>query len=260
MTNNLFISCIQTNLIWEDKEANFTNFESLFQKLPIESQIVVLPEMFSTGFSMNPQKFAEPFDGTTINWLKNQANKTNKIIIGSIIITDNGKNYNRLITIFPNGEIQFYDKRHLFRMAGEHNHYSSGKNKLIFTLDNWKICPLICYDLRFPVWSRNRNNYNVLIYIANWPEARSYAWKSLLIARAIENQCFVIGVNRIGIDGNNINHTGDSMIINPYGQIIAQANANEEQILSAELSFDDIDTIRKKFPAHLDADDFEINI
>ncbi|MDX9696045.1 MAG: amidohydrolase [Bacteroidales bacterium] len=260
MTNNLFISCIQTNLIWEDKEANFTNFESLFQKLPIESQIVVLPEMFSTGFSMNPQKFAEPFDGKTINWLKNQANKANKIIIGSIIITDNGNNYNRLVTVFPNGEILFYDKRHLFRMAGEHNHYSSGKNKLIFTLDNWNICPLICYDLRFPVWSRNKNNYNVLIYIANWPEARSYAWKNLLIARAIENQCFVIGVNRVGIDGNNIKHTGDSMIINPYGQIITQAKANEEQILSAELSFDEIESIRKKFPAHLDADDFEINI
>ncbi len=260
MFNKLFVSCIQTDIVWEDKESNLKVIENKIQQLPKETQIVILPEMFTTGFSMKPEHLSESMNEKSVEWLKMQSQKSGKIIIGSIIIKESGKNYNRLLVVFPDGTIQKYDKRHLFRMGNENAHYSKGDDKLIFTSNEWRICPLICYDLRFPVWSRNKNNYNVLIYIANWPEARSYAWKNLLIARAIENQSYVIGVNRIGIDGNNINHSGDSVVINPYGQIIAQANPNEEQILSAELSFDEIDTIRKKFPAHLDADDFEINI
>ncbi len=258
MTKNLFVSCIQTNLVWEDKEQNFKNFENKIQQLPLETQLVILPEMFTTGFSMNPKDLAETMDGESMIWLKRQAIISKKIIIGSIIINENRNTYNRLIATFPDGKQFIYNKRHLFRMAGEHNQYTSGTSKLIFDIDNWSVFPLICYDLRFPVWSRNRNDYNILIYIANWPESRSYAWKSLLVARAIENQSFVIGVNRVGTDGNRINHSGDSMVINPYGQIIAQAEPNIEQILNVELSYEDIDKIRKKFPAYLDSDEFEI--
>lgn len=257
---DLYISCIQANLIWENKEQNLANFEDKIQQLPIETQLVILPEMFTTGFSMIPEKFSETENGSSMAWLKKQANTSNKVIIGSIIIKENGKYYNRLIATFPNGNQLNYNKRHLFRMADEHNHYAAGNSKLIFNIDKWSIFPLICYDLRFPVWSRNRNDYNVLIYIANWPESRNFAWKSLLVARAIENQAFVIGVNRVGTDGNGINHSGDSMVINPYGKVIAQAKPSMEQILNAELIFEDIDIIRKKFPAYLDADEFEIKV
>jgi omega-amidase len=258
MSTNIHVSCIQADLVWENKEVNFANFEEKFKQLPDETQLVILPEMFSTGFSMKPEDLSEPANGKTINWLKKQASLSNKIIIGSIIISDSGNNYNRLVTTFPDGKQLFYDKRHLFRMGDEHVHYSAGDKKLIFQFNNWSICPLICYDLRFPVWSRNRNNYDILIYIANWPEARSYVWKSLLIARAIENMAFVIGVNRVGADKNGVNHSGESMIINPYGKVIAQAGANIEEILNAELSFDELERLRKKFPVHLDADEFEI--
>ncbi|OFX89168.1 MAG: hypothetical protein A2W99_01765 [Bacteroidetes bacterium GWF2_33_16] len=258
MSKNLFVSCIQADLVWENKEVNFQNFERKIQQLPKNSQLVILPEMFSTGFSMIPEKLAEPVNGVGMVWLKNQATLSNKIIIGSIIIKESGKYYNRLIVSFPDGNQLIYNKRHLFRMAGEDKHYSAGDQKLLFKTENWAILPLVCYDLRFPVWSRNRNNYDLLIYIANWPESRSYQWKSLLIARAIENQSYVIGVNRVGIDGNGINHTGGSMIINPYGEIIMQTEPNMEQILNVELSFDDLDILKKKFPVYLDADEFEI--
>ena len=258
MSKNLFVSCIQTDLIWENKELNLLNFEKKIQQLPKETQLVILPEMFTTGFSMKPEHLSESMNEKSVEWLKIQSQKSGKIIIGSIIVKELGKNYNRLLVAFPNGSIQKYDKRHLFRMGNENAHYSKGDDKLIFTSDEWRICPLICYDLRFPVWSRNKNDYDLLIYIANWPKSRSYAWKSLLVARAIENQAYVIGVNRIGSDGQGNEFSGDSMIIDPYGQIITQAEPFKEQFLNAELSLDELNNFRTKFPVNFDVDEFKI--
>ncbi|OFX19384.1 MAG: hypothetical protein A2041_04405 [Bacteroidetes bacterium GWA2_31_9b] len=258
MSKNLFVSCIQTDLIWENKELNLLNFEKKIQQLPKETQLVILPEMFTTGFSMKPEHLSESMNEKSVKWLKIQSQKSGKIIIGSIIVKELGKNYNRLLVAFPNGSIQKYDKRHLFRMGNENAHYSKGDDKLIFTSDEWRICPLICYDLRFPVWSRNKNDYDLLIYIANWPKSRSYAWKSLLVARAIENQAYVIGVNRIGSDGQGNEFSGDSMIIDPYGQIITQAEPFKEQFLNAELSLDELNNFRTKFPVNFDVDEFKI--
>lgn len=258
MSGNLFVSCIQSNLEWENKELNFLNFERKIQQLPEETRLVILPEMFTTGFSMKPEHLSESMNEKSVEWLKMQSQKSGKIIIGSIIINESGKNYNRLLAVFPDGTIQKYDKRHLFRMGNEHAHYSKGNDKLIFTSDEWHICPLVCYDLRFPVWSRNKSDYDLLIYIANWPESRSYAWKSLLVARAIENEVYVIGVNRVGTDGEGTKFSGDSMIIDPHGKIIVQAEPFKEQFLNAELSLDELNNFRKKFPVYLDADDFKI--
>lgn len=258
MAENLNISCIQTQLIWEDTEKNLLQFEKHFQQLSLNSELVILPEMFSTGFSMNPEKLAEEMNGRSFNWLKEQAAKINKIIIGSLIIKDQGEHYNRLFVMFPDGHYEFYDKRHLFRMGNEHKHYSAGKNRLVFKYKNWRICPLTCYDLRFPVWSRNQNDYDLLIYIANWPESRREVWKKLLPARAIENQVYVAGVNRIGNDGEGLSYSGDTVIINPKGEIMVETKEHTHQIIDAGLSLDELNRFRKKFPVGLDADKFKI--
>lgn len=256
---------IQTSLYWEDRDKNLAHFDDLLNKVTGKTDLIVLPEMFTTGFTMNPEKLSEPAVGPTLNWLKQKAAQKNAVITGSVAVEDNGKFFNRLFWVEPNGEFSFYNKRHLFRMAGEDKHYSAGQNKIIKTISEFKICPLVCYDLRFPVWSRNifsKNNgsytaaYDVLLYVANWPEVRSYPWKQLLIARAIENQCFVIGVNRIGADGNNIAHSGDSMVINPRGEIISTTKANEESIETVSLDYNYLTEFRKVFPVGLDADTF----
>lgn len=261
------VTFIQTSLIWEDREKNLSHFNKLLDSIKEKTQLIVLPEMFTTGFTMNPAKLAEPAVGPALAWLKQKAQQKNAIITASVAVEENGKYFNRLFWVTPGGEVSTYDKRHLFRMAGEDKHYSSGNSKIIKTIGEFKICPLVCYDLRFPVWSRNtysKNNgvitaaYDVLIYVANWPEVRSYPWKQLLIARAIENQCYVIGVNRIGTDGNNIAHSGDSMVINPRGEIISKTKANEENIETVTLDFNYLAEFRKAFPAGLDADDFQL--
>ncbi|HRD38295.1 MAG TPA: nitrilase-related carbon-nitrogen hydrolase, partial [Bacteroidia bacterium] len=217
---------------------------------------------------MNPSKLSEPASGPTLAWLQQKAQEKNAVITGSVAVEEKGNYFNRLFWVQPNGTFSFYNKRHLFRMAGEDKHYSAGENKIIQAIGEFKICPLVCYDLRFPVWSRNtftKNNgsytaaYDVLIYVANWPEVRSYPWKQLLIARAIENQCFVIGVNRIGADGNNIAHSGDSMVINPRGEIISKTKANEESIETVSLDYNYLSEFRKVFPVGLDADDFKLS-
>jgi omega-amidase len=268
--SDLMISTIQTNLIWEDKAANLAMFEEKISKIE-KTELVVLPEMFSTGFSMEPEKLAESMDGESIQWMKRMAKENRVIITGSLIIEDNGNYYNRLIWMLPDGNYGFYDKRHLFAYAGEHEHYKPGNKRLIASVKGWKVNLQVCYDLRFPVWSRNqkkniasnKNNvqpeYDLLIYVANWPERRSSAWKSLLIARAIENQCYVIGVNRVGNDGNAIYHSGNTIIIDPMGEILYHMADNEE-VFTMTLSKVRLDEVRIRLPFWKDADPFTIGL
>jgi predicted amidohydrolase len=215
--------------------------------------------MFASGFSMKPEKFSK-FETIQIKWLAEHASKKKAHITGSIIAEENGNYFNRLIWMNPNGKFKFYDKRHLFSFAGENMHYCSGKQILTVQINNFRIRPLICYDLRFPVWSRNQNDYDVLIYIANWPERRRDAWKTLLKARAIENQCYVIGVNRVGEDGNAINHTGDSELYDPKGKILSTFIPGKEMIETFNLDLNELIDFREKFPVGKDADRFSIHL
>lgn len=256
---NLKITTIQSPLSWEKPEANRNYFEEKINRVVQESDLIILPEMFTTGFSMDAERLAEPMDGESVSWLKRMAQKASKTICGSLIIEDGGNYYNRLIWMRPDGSFETYDKRHLFRMADEHHYYTGGKERLIIELKGWRICPMICYDLRFPVWSRNNNEYDLLIYVANWPEVRQNAWSSLLIARAIENLSYVVGVNRIGEDGKQISYSGDTAIIDFKGNKISTTKAFEEKVETTELSMNELHDFREKFPAFMDADRFTID-
>ncbi len=258
MSKNLKISCVQADLAWENIDKNLELFANKLELVPDDTELVILPEMFTTGFSMNSKRLAEPMNGRSFKWLKQQAANHQKIILGSIIIEENNNYYNRCITMFPNGEFYTYDKGHLFRMEREHIDFTKGKSKTIFKYNDWRISTLICYDLRFPVWSRNQNDYDLLIYIASWPESRREVWNTLLKARALENQAYVVGVNRIGKDGEGISYAGDTVIIDPKGRIISKAQDYSEEIIHADLSLDELNLFREKFPVHLDADEFKL--
>ncbi|MBK9285885.1 MAG: amidohydrolase [Sphingobacteriaceae bacterium] len=257
------ISLIQSKIYWEDQVANLIHFHQLIASIKSKTDLIVLPEMFTTGFTMNPKKQAEE-NGSTLLWMLAEAKKKKTVLMGSVAIKEKNKYYNRLYVAYPNGKHQHYDKRHLFRMAGEDQEYTAGKNKLIIKIGKWKICPLVCYDLRFPVWSRNKFtekgswDYDVLIYVANWPKARAYPWEQLLIARAIENQCFVAGVNRIGKDGNGIEYSGNSTVIDAKGISLAKFKNGAPGICTVELKKNELDKFRKNFPAGLDADKFKL--
>lgn len=254
----LNITLIQTDLYWENPTANLAMLEEKIMNIEHETDLIVLPEMFTTGFSMNPAKVAEPMNLTATRWMKQMAAQTKAVITGSVVIKENDQFFNRLLWVEPNGTIDSYDKRHLFRMAKEHEVYSGGTKKIIKEIKGWKICPLICYDLRFPVWSRNTNlAYDVLLYVANWPAVRMYPWDSLLVARAIENQAYVVGVNRIGNDGNGIPHDGHSSVIDFKGEVLFK-NKGEAIVHQHSLDKKSLDDFRQKFPAYLDADGFEI--
>lgn len=258
----LTISLIQTNLFWEDKKANLQMLSEKINSIKDKTEIVILPEMFSTGFSMKPELLAEKMNGETVEWMKNISAAKKIILTGSLIIEEDGKYFNRLIWMLPNGEYGIYDKRHLFAFGDEHNHYSAGNKKLIASVKGWKINLQVCYDLRFPVWTRQapeqlENKYDLLINVASWPEKRSIAWKTLLRARAIENQCFVIGVNRVGEDGNKIAYDGESCIIDPLGEIIYEKQSAED-IFTYTLQKEKITETRAKFPFWKDADFFTI--
>lgn len=248
------ITTIQTDIIWQNKELNLENYQVKIDGID-STDLIILPEMFTTGFTMNPIPFAESMDGITVQWMKENALNKNSALCGSIIIEEGGKYFNRFIWINPDGSIQFYDKRHLFSFAGENENYTPGDSKLIIDYKGCKICALICYDLRFPVWSRNVENYDVLIYVANWPSRRRLAWRSLLVARAIENQCYVIGVNRVGIDGNNIVYNGDTSIINALGETL-YINSQSEDVFTTSISISDLSKIRNLFPFLKDKDNF----
>jgi len=316
----LTITLIQPDLYWEDKAANLQRLETLIAGIGDDTQLVVLPEMFSTGFSMRPEALAERMDGPTIAWMKQMAARKKIILTGSLIIEDRGRYFNRLIWMLPNGQYGVYDKRHRFAYAGEDGHYTAGHKRLIASVNGWRVNLLVCYDLRFPVWSRQQlqeplapppdlrstqgqpspsgqsshshqdrpshapqtplspapsttpnpelpltipgstpePEYDLLVYVANWPERRSHAWKTLLQARAIENQSYVVGVNRVGNDGNNIYHSGDSMIVDPLGEVLYHAPA-EESIFTVTLQREKLEEVRARFPFWKDADRFTID-
>jgi predicted amidohydrolase len=254
------ITILQTNLIWENKTGNLSQLEEKISNLNDDTDLIVLPEMFSTGFTMNAKSLAESMTGNTIQWMQKIANEKNCAITGSIIIEENEKHFNRLFWITPE-ENKSYDKRHLFSYAKEDITYTAGTKKLIVEYKGWKICPLICYDLRFPVWSRRtkQDDYDLLLYVANWPERRNFAWKTLLPARAIENQSYVVGVNRIGNDGNDIYHSGDSAVYNFTGEKISKTQAHEESVETVKLDLEALREHRRHFAFGQDADSFSIN-
>jgi len=257
--NPLLITTIQTYLNWENVDDNLNHFSKIIQAIDV-TDIIVLPEMFTTGFTMKPELLAEEHEGKGLQWMKQMSKDKQAVVVGSISVKENNNYYNRLYWVKPDGTYQYYNKRHLFRMGNEHQHYTAGTEKLIIEYNGWKICPLICYDLRFPVWSRNTNDnsFDVLLYVANWPEVRSYPWKQLLIARSIENQCYVVGVNRIGKDGNLIEHSGDTSVINPRGEIISNTKPHEDKSETVSLDYNYLSDFRKVFPVMMDGDNFEI--
>ena len=249
------VTLIQSNIIWEDRISNLKNYQEKLNQIE-STDLIILPEMFTTGFSMNPKDISENMSGETVQWMKYNASKINSAICGSIIIEEDSKYFNRFIWVNPDGSIHHYDKRHLFSFAGENEYYTPGNEKVIIEYKGWKICPLICYDLRFPVWSRNSEDYDLLIYVANWPDKRKSAWKSLLTARAIENQCYVIGVNRVGEDSKNY-YSGDSSLINALGETL-YTNSHIEEIYSNTISKYDLNKIRTQLPFLNDKDNFKI--
>jgi predicted amidohydrolase len=262
---DLKVTLIQTPLHWQDKQANISMLEEKIWEIEEETDLIVLPEMFNTGFSMEAKKMAEPMNLHTFKWMRQMASQMKAVITGSYIVNEGGKYYNRLIWMQPDGNYHTYDKRHLFRMANEDEHFSAGQKDLIVELKGWKIKPLVCYDLRFPVWSRNVSSeqkdleYDMLLFVANWPAVRVNAWDVLLQARAIENVSYCIGVNRIGDDGKGIAHNGHSAIYEPKGNALYFADDREE-IKTITLSAEDLLRFREKFPAQLDADGFVINL
>lgn len=260
--STLAITGIQSNLHWEDPAANLNMFEEKIKSIERKTEIVILPEMFSTGFSMKPEQLAETMNGETVKWMRRLAAEKKVIITGSVIIEENDEYFNRLICMLPNGQYGYYDKRHLFAYAGEDENYTPGSKRLIASVKGWKINLMICYDLRFPVWARQQvqpegPEFDVIIYVANWPERRIHAWKTLLQARAIENQCYVIGVNRVGKDGNDFNYSGDSIVADPMGEILYQ-KTNEEDIFTVTLQKEKLEEVRTKLPFWKDGDNFII--
>jgi omega-amidase len=265
--SNLSVTIIQTDLHWEDKKANLQMLEDKISSIKEKTEIVVLPEMFTTGFSMKPELFAETMEGETVEWMKRIAVTKKIILTGSVIIEEEGNYFNRMIWMLPNGQYGVYDKRHRFAYAGEDDHYTAGTKRLIASVKGWKINLLVCYDLRFPVWARQQPfgsaqgdiqpEYDVLIYSANWPEKRVHAWKTLLQARAIENQCYVVGVNRTGKDANDFYYSGESMIADPMGEVL-YTKKDEEDIFTITLDKTHLQNVREKLPFLRDADSFQI--
>jgi omega-amidase len=256
--SNLDIALVQTTLVWHDCKANHAHFEELLEQAQ-GADLVILPEMFTTGFSMDSETLAEVENGVTSKWLLAQAKRINAVVTGSIIVrAADGSHRNRLLWARPDGELLHYDKRHLFRMAGEHEHYSPGERQVQFELKGWRIRPLICYDLRFPVWSRGAQDTDLLLYTANWPGARRQHWNRLLPARAIENLCYVAAVNRIGTDGKGFAYTGDSQVLDFQGESLLNIG-EADGVFHVSLSAESLSAYRHKFPAYLDADTFEIH-
>ena len=254
---NLKVALFQYDIAWENPAKNIEKLDSWIHNAAGKADLIILPEMFLTGFSMNAALIAQEMSGAGVNWMKSTAQKNNVSILGSLAINENGNYFNRLVMSDNKGVISYYDKRHLFRMGKEHLTYSQGVDKTIFRVSSWNILPLVCYDLRFPVWSRNAElQYDVLIYVANWPEPRRDAFLALLKARAIENQCYVLAVNRVGVDGTGVSYVGDSIAFDPKGKCIV--TSNKEEILLCELSSSELSSFREKFPVHLDADKFTI--
>ncbi len=250
--NDLRLTLIQADLVWEDIIANRDAFSHTFASLAGTTDLIILPEMFTTGFTLNAESLAEQMTGSTVAWLKHASTSVGAAITGSIIVKDGSKYYNRLLWVTPEGEVSHYDKFHLFRYAKEDQVFSGGENKLIISYKNWKIRPFICYDLRFPAWSANSHKeYDLGIYVANWPAARSAHWDALLMARAIENQAYIAAVNRVGVDGKGLKYDGRSSLIDPQGSLLHKCGPIEETI-TLTISKKSLEDYREKFPAWKD--------
>lgn len=258
--SKLQLTLVQANLVWENKEANRRQLDDLVSGIVMPNELIVFPEMFTTGFSMRPELFAEKDGNETLAWLKQLSAKKNMVVCGSLMFEENGAYYNRFIWMQPNGLYAHYNKSHLFSIGEENKNYSPGGHKTIIQHNGWRIMPVVCYDLRFPVWLRRTANedYDLMLVVANWPDRRIEHWKALLIARAIENQCYVVAVNRVGMDGNGVNHPGDSMVINPKGEVILHIK-EIEQATQATIDLQEVKAWREAFPAWKDADGFSIN-
>ena len=256
--NELNIALVQCDLVWEQPEENRKHLDELLRELSGEIDLVVFPEMFATGFSMKVDQHAETMKGPTVRWMMQLAGKKQATIAGSLMIRENGFFFNRFVFAHPDGNVDYYDKRHLFSMGEENVHFRAGEARKVVQIKSFRILPQVCYDLRFPVFSRNRQDYDLLINSANWPAPRREVWEILLRARAIENQTYVAGINRIGKDANGINYAGDTCFVDPKGKLISIASEKTEQILIAKLSKDSLDRFRSKFPALPDADDFSL--
>ena len=257
----LRVSIVQADIVQDCVDGNISYYGSLLERLTGETDLAVIPELFTTGMTLDVEGPADTNDGKTISAIKKYAKEYGFAITGSFLASDNGKYYNRAFFITPEGVEYFYDKRHLFRMADEDRSFSAGVKRLIVNYQGWRICLMVCYDLRFPVWSRNvGNEYDLLIYVANWPEARKIPWRALLKARAIENLCYVCGVNRVGVDSHGFKYHGGSRIYSPKGETLLKADEHEDMILTETLNIKDLQLFRDKFPAWMDADDFEIKL
>ena len=246
------ITVLQCDIVWANPEANRKRFDEAIDNNP-DADLYVLPEMFSTGFCTNPEGIAESTDGETLSWMKQKAKATGAAIAGSLAVTDGEKYYNRFYFVKPDGSVAYYDKKHLFTYGGEHHHFTAGDKRVIVEHCGVRILLEICYDLRFPVWSRNRGDYDMILYVASWPTPRVMAWGALLVARAIENQCYVAGVNRVGSD-HSCQYCGGTVVINPYGHTIAQCSMGQECEASAIIDMEALNAFREKFPVLNDAD------
>lgn len=252
--NDLRVTLIQADLFWEDVEANLSYFERVIHSLGGKTDLIVLPEMFATGFSLEPELLAQGMDGTVVEWMRSSSQRLNADIAGSLIVEEDGAYYNRLIWMRPSGRLSWYDKRHLFRYAGEDRAFTQGETTIVIELNGWRIKPFVCYDLRFPIWTRNRGNeYDICLYVANWPVKRSLHWQALLVARAIENQAYVVGVNRVGIDGNGHEYSGDSGVYSPEGHTLYSKSGVADST-TISLSYSALKEYRQKFPTWMDAD------
>ena len=258
MNSKLRITALQIPLFWEDADKNRDYIENHLNVIDKDTDIILLPEMFTTGFTMNAKQVAESMEGASVIWMKSWAKKLEVLLGGSLVIKEDGKFYNRFVMVDFKGIVTYYDKRHTFTLAGEDKIYESGTNSGLFEYQGWKICLRICYDLRFPVWSRNTKDYDLLLFVANWPMHRINAWDTLLKARAIENICYVVGVNRIGTDGEDINYSGHSAIFDPLGNSLASNSYLKDIAIKAELNYKELQLLRKKLPFLDDRDSFEI--
>ena len=257
MNPHLRVTLVQAELAWQAPATNRRALAAHFRGLVGHTDLVVLPEMFSTGFSMDAEGLAETMDGPTVDWMREEAAALGCVITGSLIVRDGARCHNRLVWARPDGSTEHYDKRHLFRLAGEQEHFAAGSRRVVTEIKGWRVCPMICYDLRFPVWSRSRGDYDLLLYVANWPQRRALAWSTLLRARAIENLSYVVGVNRIGRDGNGVTYSGDSVALDFLGQPLSSEGGGD-RVETVVLDREALVGHRVSFPAHLDADRFSL--
>ncbi len=260
MSDILRLCLVQSDLLWGDVHANLNEFAEKFAGLEGKCDLIVLPEMFTSGFMMSDKVRIATYAAETRTWMLNQAKQLNSYLMGSFIVEENGAFYNRMFTASPRGDVSIYDKRHLFRMGNEHEHFSAGKEKGIIEIGAWRIRPIVCYDLRFPVWNRNQQDYDLLVCVANWPEARRDVWNTMLKSRALDNQAFVAGVNRVGKDGMSLSYSGDSSLFDARGRLLNKCEDYKNELQITEISLGELQHFRTKFPVYLDADDFEIKL